>query len=81
MDTALLQYHMRKNGNKQEDLAKALGFSNGSALSARMNGHVEFRKNEIDIITARYNLTADDMNRIFFAIPSACDANKREGGE
>ena len=69
MDTALLQYHMRKNGDKQEDLAKALGFSNGSALSARMNGHVEFRKKEIDLITARYHLTADDMHKIFFANP------------
>lgn len=81
MDTALLTYHMKKNGDKQEDLAKALGFSSGSALSARMNGHVEFRKNEIDFIMARYNLTADDMQRIFFANSSTSCVSMSQGGE
>jgi len=66
MDMHKLRYFMGVNGDNQAGLAKALGLPQ-SALSARMNGHTEFRQREIDEIRKRYDLTADDLQEIFFA--------------
>jgi transcriptional regulator with XRE-family HTH domain len=61
-----LKYFMGKNGDTQSDLASVLGIAQ-SALSARMNGRTDFRKNEIDEIRKRYRLSAEDVQDIFFA--------------
>lgn len=53
-------------GDRQEDLANALG-TTSALLSQRINGKIEFRRNEIEMIIARYNLSPDDIQRIFFA--------------
>ena len=53
-------------GDRQEDLADALGIP-PSALSARIKGKIEFRRNEIETIILRYKLTPQDIQRIFFA--------------
>ena len=66
MDMYKLKYFMGKNGDTQSDLASVLGIAQ-SALSARMNGHTDFRKNEIDEIRKRYSLSAEDVQDIFFA--------------
>ena len=66
MDMNLLRYFMGNHGDTQLDLAKALGLPQ-SALSARMNGKIDFRKNEMDKIRNRYNLDAEKMQQIFFA--------------
>lgn len=66
MDMNRLRYFMGKHGDNQAELAKALQLPQ-SALSARMNGHTEFRQNEMDIIRKRYDLSADELQAIFFA--------------
>lgn len=66
MDMYKLKYYMGRNGDTQSDLAKALGLPQ-SALSARMNGHTDFRKNEIDEIRKRYDLSFEELQAIFFA--------------
>lgn len=65
MDMHKLKYFMGMNGDTQADLAKALGLPQ-SALSARMNGHTAFRQDEINEIRKRYDLTADELQHIFF---------------
>ena len=66
MDASLFRYHMDRNGDTQGTLAEALGLSQ-SGLSNRINGHVSFRQNEMNMIRERYHLSADDIQRIFFA--------------
>jgi hypothetical protein len=66
MDKELLEYHMKKNGDNQCTLSQAIGMSQAS-FSERMNGHTEFRKNEMNIICKRYNLSAEEIKAIFFA--------------
>lgn len=66
MDMNLLKYFMGKHGDKQADLAEALGMKQ-SALSSRMTGKVDFRKDEMETIRKRYELSASDMEAIFFA--------------
>ena len=56
---------MIRNGDRQEDLAKALGIS-PTALSAKINGKRVFTQPEIEKIALRYNLTAQEIQRIFF---------------
>lgn len=57
---------MVRYGDRQEDLAVALGIST-SALNMRINGSIPFRQPEIEKIALRYKLTAEDIQRIFFA--------------
>lgn len=66
MDKKELLSKMAKHGDNQSELAKFLGLTQ-SALSARMNGHTDFRQKEMNAIRKRYDLSADDMEAIFFA--------------
>lgn len=66
MNMNLLRYFMGINGDNQSTLAEALGMQQ-SALSARMNGKTDFRKNEMEAIRKRYDLDAEKMQEIFFA--------------
>ena len=66
MDMNMLRYFMGKHGDTQADLAQAIGLQQ-PALSARMNGHIDFRKDEMNAIRKRYDLTAEEMQAIFFA--------------
>lgn len=56
---------MKRNDDTQEKLAEAL-FLNVSGVNDRINGRVEFRRSEINIIRHRYNLSAEDTIKIFF---------------
>ena len=56
---------MKKFGDNQKDLADALGLSLAST-NARINGKVDCSQTEISIIAARYELTLEDVNLIFF---------------
>ena len=56
---------MARYGDRQEDLAAVLGIS-PPTLSDKINGKTDFWRAEIEVIALRYNLTADDIMRIFF---------------
>lgn len=57
---------MARFGDRQEDLAAYLG-KTGGTLSSKINGNTAFTQPEIEKIALRYDLTAEDIQRIFFA--------------
>lgn len=57
---------LAKNGDNQGDLANMLGLSS-SGLSVKVKGTVDFKRNEIELMILRYNLSPEDVQRIFFA--------------
>jgi len=57
---------MTRFGDRQEDLAAYLGITGGT-LSSKINGNTSFTQPEIEKIALRYELTAEDIQRIFFA--------------
>ena len=54
-----------QNYETQSVLAEALGLP-VSALNARINGHTEFRRSEINAIRERYHLSPEETINIFF---------------
>lgn len=65
MDSALLKSYIVKNHDTQAMLATALGIS-ASNLNEKINGKADFRQNEIGVIKNRYNLSAKEIDAIFF---------------
>lgn len=65
MNKNLLKAVIAKNGDTQSRLAEAMGMQI-SALSQRMSGQVDFRRNEIRFIKQRYNLSCEEVDSIFF---------------
>lgn len=57
---------MARFGDRQEDLAAYLHVTRGT-LSSKINGNTAFTQPEIEKIALRYELTAEDIQRIFFA--------------
>lgn len=55
---------MVRFGDRQEDLARALGISTVT-LSAKINGDRDFTQGEITLIALRYGLSAAAIMRIF----------------
>ena len=66
MNSNLLKALIVKNGETQEKLAEAMGLQT-SALNMRINGKIEFRRNEIIFIKQRYGLSSDEVDSIFFS--------------
>ena len=66
MNSNLLKAMIIKNGDTQEKLAEAMGLQT-SGLNMRINGHTEFRRNEINFIKNRYNLSSCEIDEIFCA--------------
>jgi hypothetical protein len=64
----LLISKMKLFGDRQEDLANALGLSL-SRTNAKINetDGAEFNKSEITIMKVRYHLTPEEVDSIFFA--------------
>ena len=58
---------MHGHGDRQEDLAKAIGISL-QRFNAKINetDGAEFTQSEIQRIKERYNLTSDEVDAIFF---------------
>ena len=56
---------MKRNEDTQEKLAEALGLQI-SGINARINGHIDFRISEVEKIRTRYNLSDEDLLKIFF---------------
>lgn len=65
MNSNLLKAKMAENGDTQAKLAAYIGIS-ASNLNDKINGKVSFRQSDIAAIRKRYNLSAEDVDRIFF---------------
>ncbi len=65
MNGKLLKAKMVEFGDTQADLAKAIGIS-ASNLNEKLNGKVSFRQSDIAAIRRRYNLSAEEVDLIFF---------------
>lgn len=66
MNSALMKSYIVRNNDNQTKLADALGISL-SNLNAKINGTSSFRQTEILAIKRRYNLSAAEVDEIFFA--------------
>lgn len=67
MNKLLFRSFMVKYGDTQETLSKAMNISL-SRLNAKINSNgAEFTQKEIAFIKHRYNLTAEEVDVIFFA--------------
>ncbi len=66
MNTLQFNVYKVKNNDTQAILAEAMGLTQ-SALSARINGKIEFRQNEINFIRKRWGLTDQETVDIFFS--------------
>lgn len=67
MNVQKLKAVMVEHGDNQNDLAKALGFSTAAAVSTRFTGRTPFTQPEMETIALRYKLSAEDIQKIFFA--------------
>ena len=67
MNKTELRVVMLRNGDTNKELAEYLGITEQS-VSAKINENgTEFKQGEIAKIKERYNLTADQVEAIFFA--------------
>lgn len=65
MNSNLLKSKMAAYGDTQAQLASAIGIS-ASNLNDKITGKVSFRQSDIAAIKKRYNLSAEDVDLIFF---------------
>lgn len=65
MNSNLLKAKMAAYGDTQARLAKAIGIS-ASNLNDKITGKVSFRQRDIAAIKKRYELSAEDVDLIFF---------------
>lgn len=67
MNPSLFKSYIVRNNDSQARLAEALGISL-SNLNEKINGKAaSFRQNEIMAIKRRYGMSADEVDRVFFA--------------
>ena len=67
MDKKELRAQMARHGDTNQSLADYLGISS-AAFSKKINAVHDFRQSEIHKIIERYDLTAEEMEKIFFAL-------------
>lgn len=67
MKKELLRSIMILNGDTNKDLADYLGITEQSVSNKINENGTEFKQGEIRLIRTRYNLTSDQVDRIFFA--------------
>lgn len=66
MNKNMLVGVMKTNGDTQATLSQAIGLS-PQRLNAKINAtNADFTANEIRMIKARYRLSGDDIDQIFF---------------
>ena len=66
MNKDLFRSVMVLNGDTNKSLAAFLGISEQSVSNKINENGTEFRKREIVMIKMRYNLSSDQVDRIFF---------------
>lgn len=67
MNKELLRSIMVLHGDTNKDLADYLGITEQSVSNKINENGTEFKIGEMRLIRMRYNLTADQVDRIFFA--------------
>lgn len=67
MKKELLRSIMVLHGDTNRDLANYLGITEQSVSNKINENGTEFKQGEIARIKARYNLTSDQVDQIFFA--------------
>ena len=69
MDALLFKWFVKQNGETLEELAKAMGMHPHTLYMKYRGGDSkqQFTQREIAFIAKRYNLSADDVLKIFFA--------------
>ena len=67
MKKELLRSIMVLHGDTNKDLAEYLGISEQSVSNKINENGTEFKQGEIARIKTRYNLTGEQVDRIFFA--------------
>lgn len=65
MNCNLLKFYMAENNDTMEALSKVLDI-HYNTLSLKLSGKREFTQQEIKIISERYNLTAEEVVKVFF---------------
>ena len=65
MNSNNLKAAMKLHDDTQEQLAEFLGLQ-VSGVNARINGKIEFRRSEINLIRERYGLSPEETMKIFF---------------
>lgn len=66
MNVTELEVEMLRYGDKDQQLADALGISRPSLID-RKTGKVDFRRAEIDLIQKRYSLAPERVVEIFLS--------------
>lgn len=66
MNKGLLRSIMVLNGDTNKDLAELLDISEQSVSNKINENGTEFKQGEISLIRQRYNLTAEQIEAIFF---------------
>lgn len=68
MDTLLFKWHVKKNGDTLKELAKFLNLHPHTLYMKYKEGgkKQQFTQREIQLIAKRYNLTSEDIAKIFF---------------
>lgn len=67
MNKGLLKSFMVLNGDTNKDLAAFLDISEQSISNKINENGTEFKQKEIALIRQRYNLTAEQVEQIFFS--------------
>ena len=62
-----LRAQMARHGDNGQSLARALGISL-AAFSDKINAKTCFKQTEIQVIIDRYNLGAEETQKIFFTL-------------
>ena len=65
IQTNLLQSYFKRNGLRQEDVAKKIGISKQS-LSDKINNKVQFKVDEVSLLCELLNIS-EEKEQIFFA--------------
>lgn len=67
MNVSLLKYIMEKRGVTKKDLAECIGIKY-NAICLRLNGKIDFKRNEISKIVQFLNLSDEQIINIFFEL-------------
>ena len=65
VDKLLFEYLTRKAGYTLDDVAERLGFVR-SQLSRRLNGEMEFKRNEMEAWAEMIGATLEEVGAVFF---------------